>query len=84
MVHTFYTDASPFATDYDVWAEITRVCEQFPTVTIEESWVKGHQDDDKDELTIEAQYNIDMDVLAEVHHESEEIMPIVPSSRGSS
>ena len=78
LVHTFYTDASPFATDYDVWAEITRVCEQFLSVTIEESWVKGHQDDDKDELTIEAQHNIDMDALAEVHHESEEIMPIVP------
>jgi hypothetical protein len=61
-----------------VWAEITRVCEQFPNVTIEESWVKGHQDNSTDELTIEAQHNIDMDALAEVHRESEEIMPMAP------
>lgn len=78
LVHSFYTEASPFATDYDVWAEITRVCERFPNVTIEESWVKGHQDDDTEGVSIEAQHNIDMDALAEVHRESEEIMPQVP------
>lgn len=38
-------DTSPLATDYDVWAEIARVCTQFPNVTVEEAWVKGHQDD---------------------------------------
>ncbi|GFH56997.1 hypothetical protein CTEN210_13473 [Chaetoceros tenuissimus] len=78
IVHSFYTDASPFATDYDVWAEITRVCERFPNVIIEESWVKGHQDDDSEEVTIEAQHNIDMDALAEVHRESDETMPQAP------
>lgn len=75
---TFYADASPLATDYDVWAEIARVCEQFPNITVEESWVKGHQDDDNETVTPEAQHNIDMDALAEQHRESTDEMPLPP------
>ncbi|GFH47803.1 hypothetical protein CTEN210_04279 [Chaetoceros tenuissimus] len=78
LVETFYTDASPLATDHDVWAEIARVCEQFPNITVEESWVKGHQDDGDEEITPEAQHNIDMDALAEQHRESTEVMPLPP------
>lgn len=78
LVDTFYADASPLATDYDVWAGIARVCEQFPNITVEESWVKGHQDDDNETVTPEAQHNIDVDALAEQHWESTDEMPMPP------
>ena len=52
------------AADWDLVEQITQVFQQLPQFDIDIGWVKGHQDDENPEITVEARYNIRADALA--------------------
>jgi hypothetical protein len=79
--------ADPMATDYDIWAEMSRLYQKLQ-VEIKTTHVKGHQDDGTDEadLSREAQINIIMDAKASAMRESHQPtppMPVFQSNRAS-
>ena len=83
-----YDVAYPNATlapDWDLVEQIIQIFQQLPQFDIGIGWVKGHQDDEHSEITVEAKYNIRADALAGQYsnqgHEVTSPRIIVPAER---
>lgn len=62
-----YTQAYPNSTlspDWDLIEQVQTLRQNLLPVQTEFAWVKGHQDNNDDELSVEAQYNVQADLLA--------------------